>query len=178
LRIARKEADMDALLGSRWHWRATDWTAAAVAGFAAGAVLMVLDLIWSTIFNLDGPWRTSHMIAPIFVGSATPPASGYAFSAGVVAIALATHYVLGIVFGLVMAAVLSMMELDTRPVRAGVSGAIMGMVLYLVNFELVAVRVFPWLQDLRGADTMAAHVVFGSVAALLYWRLKRTTPES
>lgn len=168
---------MDVLLGHSRHWRATDWAAAAVAGFAAGAVLMVLDLIWSAIFNLDGPWRTSHMIAPIFVGSAVPPASGFGFSTGVVAIALATHYVLGIVFGLIMATILTVLDLDTNPVRAGVSGAIMGMVLYLINFELIAVRVFPWLQDLRGADTMAAHVVFGSVAALLYWRLKRTGRE-
>jgi hypothetical protein len=169
---------MDTLLGrSSGHWRATDWTAAAVAGFAAGAVLMVLDLIWSAIFNLDGPWRTSHMIAPIFVGSANPPASGYGFSAGVIAIALATHYALGILFGLVMAAVLTLLDLDATPTRAGVAGAIAGMVLYLFNFELVGVRIFPWLYDMRGADTLAAHVVFGSVAALLYWRLKRTATE-
>ena len=33
---------------------------------------------------------------------------------------------------------------------------------------------FPWLADLRGGDTLAAHALFGVVAALLYWRLKRT----
>lgn len=169
---------MDALLGLRSrHWRAVDWGAAAVAGFAAGAVLMVLDLIWSAFFNLDGPWRTSHMIAPIFAGPASPPASGYGFSIGVVAIALAVHYAMGIIFGLVLAAVLAQLELDATATRAGVTGAIMGMVLYLFNFELVLVRIFPWLYDMRGADTMAAHVVFGSVAALLYWRLKRTARE-
>jgi hypothetical protein len=166
---------MDALVGSRsWHWRAVDWSAAAVSGFAAGAVLMVLDLIWSAFFNLDGPWRTSHMIAPMFVGSASPPASGWGFSLGVIAISLTVHYVLGVVFGLVMAAVLAQLELDTNPYRAGVSGAIMGLVLYLINFELIGVQIFPWLNDLRGADTMAAHAVFGAVAGLLYWKLKRT----
>jgi hypothetical protein len=169
---------MDASLGMRSrHLRATDWAAAAVAGFAAGAVLMVLDLIWSAIFNLDGPWRTSHMIAPIFVGPASPPVSGWHFSVGVIAIALAVHYALGIVFGLVMAAILTQLELDGTPTRAGVSGAIMGLVLYLINFELVAVRFFPWLNDLRGADTMAAHAVFGTVAGLLYWKLKRTVAK-
>jgi len=176
---AQREAVMDTLVGLRSrHWRATDWSAGAVAGFAAGAILMVLDLIWSAAFNLDGPWRTSHMIAPIFFGPASPPASGYGFSLGVVAIALVTHYALGILWGLVTAAVLSQLELDTNATRAGVSGAIMGMVLYLFNFELVFVKIFPWLYDLRGADTMAAHVVFGSAAALLYWRLKRTGSET
>ena len=80
---------MDTLLGLRqWKWHATDWTAAAVSGFAAGAVLMVLDLVWSALFNPDGPWRTSHMIAPIFLG-ASSASQGYPFSVLVVAIALA-----------------------------------------------------------------------------------------
>lgn len=166
---------MDALLGLRSrHWHAVDWTVAAIAGFAAGAVLMVLDLIWSAFFNLDGPWRTSHMIAPIFFGSSAARPATYAFSVGVVTVALAVHYVLGIVFGIVMAWVLAQLDLDNTATRAGVGGGILGMVLYLVNFELLWVNVFPWLHDLRGADTMAAHVVFGAVAGLLYWKLKRT----
>ena len=38
---------MDMLLGLHaWKRRETDWIAAAVAGFAAGAVLKVLDLVW------------------------------------------------------------------------------------------------------------------------------------
>ena len=168
---------MDTLLGSRsWKWRATDWTAAAVSGFAAGAVLMVLDLFWSAFFTPEGPWRTSHMIAPIFTGADSLPTTGYRFSIGVVAIALATHYALGIVFGLAMATLLVQFRLDSSPGMALVAGATLGAALYLINFELL-VGFFPWLVSLRGADTLAAHVVFGVVAALLYCRLKRTAPE-
>lgn len=168
---------MDTLLASHgWKWRATDWTAAAVSGFAAGAVLMVLDLLWSAVFNPDGPWRTSHMIAPIFTGGGAPGTSGYGFSIGVVAIALATHYALGIVFGLVMAALLVQFRLESSPGMALVAGATLGAALYLINFELLA-RFFPWLVALRGVETLAAHVVFGIVAALLYCRLKRTATE-
>lgn len=167
---------MDTLLDLRgWKWRATDWAAAAVSGFAAGAVLMVLDLLWSVFFNPDGPWRTSHMIAPIFTG-ADLPTTGYHFSLGVVAIALAIHYLLGIVFGLVMAVVLVQLRLDATPARTLVAGAVMGAVLYLINFS-VMVQLFPWLSALRGADTFAAHIVFGIVAAWLYRRLKRTPTE-
>jgi hypothetical protein len=172
-----REVTMDALLGLRSsQWRATDWAAAAVSGFAAGAVLMVLDLVWSGIFNAHGPWRTSHMIAPLFIGTGTLKATGYAFSVGVVSIALATHYALGVVFGMVMAAIMVRLHLDETPGRAAAAGAIMGMALYLFNFEGLT-RFFPWLAELRGGDTLAAHVVFGVVAALLYWRLKRTTAE-
>jgi hypothetical protein len=165
---------MDTHLGSQQRqWHAPDWTAAAVAGFAAGAVLMVLDLIWSSIFAVDGPWRTSHMIAPIIIGQERLSTSGYGFSIGVVALALATHYVLGIVFGLLMAAGMAQFNLAATPGRALVTGAAFGLVLYLINFHVVA-RFFPWLIDLRGWETQAAHVAFGVVAALLYWRLKRT----
>jgi hypothetical protein len=168
---------MDTLLGSRtWHWRAPDWTAAAVSGFAAGAVLMVLDLVWSSMFNAHGPWRTSHMIAPIFIGTDSLKSTGYGFSVGVVSIALATHYALGILFGLVMAAVMVQFKLDATWLRALASGAIMGMALYLINFDLL-LGFFPWLAELQGGDTLLAHVVFGCVAAFLYWRLKRTAAE-
>lgn len=170
---------MDAFLGlRRWHWRAVDWVAAAVSGLAAGAVLMVLDLIWSAIFNPDGPWRTSHMISPIFSGATDSlQAADFRFSVSVVFIALLTHYVLGIVFGLVLAAILAQLRLDTEPLQALVTGAFLGLLLYLLNFEVLT-AFFPWLAGLRGTATLAAHLVFGCVAAVLYWRLKRTATES
>lgn len=170
---------MDALLGMRSaHWRSTDWTAAAVSGLAAGAILMVLDLIWSALFHPEGPWRISHMIAPIFTRTAPPADASYVFSVGVVAIALTTHYVLGVVFGVLMAVVMTQLRLDTRPDFAVATGAILGMVLYIINFEVLAAMFFPWLVALRGWETLAAHGVFGIVAALLYWKFNRNATES
>jgi hypothetical protein len=175
--LLAREVTMDALLGMRgWHWRPTDWTAGAVAGLAAGALLMVLDLVWSGIFNTGGPWRISHMIAPLFTGNGPPAASGYGFHPGVVSISLAVHYGLGIVFGLVLAAVMSQLRLDTTPASALATGAIAGIVLYLVNFDILA-GFLPWLATLRGGDTLAAQVVFGIVTAMLYFRLRRTPTE-
>jgi hypothetical protein len=169
---------MDTLLGLRtWHWRATDWTAAAVAGLAAGAVLMVLDLLWSSFFNAHGPWRISHMIAPIFVGTAVPGAGDYAFNTTVVGIGLALHYLLGIVFGLAIAAVIEQLRLGAAPGQSAGAGAFLGAVLYLINFDVLPSFFFPWLAALRGGETLAAHMVFGIVAALLYRRLKRTAAE-
>ena len=169
---------MDTLLGLRtWHWRATDWTAAAVSGFAAGAVLMVLDLVWSTLFSAEGTWRTSHMIAPLFIGNDALKSSGFGFSVTVVSVALAIHYAIGVLFGLVMGGIMVQLHLDESLTSALGSGAIMGMVLYLVNFEGLAL-LLPWLAEMRGGETMAAHVVFGIVTATLYWRLKRTPREA
>jgi len=165
---------MDALLGLRsWKSRATDWTAAAVAGFAAGALLMVLDLIWSAIFNPGGPWRTAHMIAPVFIGVDALRTTGYGFNAGVVAVALAVHYVMGSLFGLVAGWILAQLDLDDTPVHAASAGAALGILLYLFNFHFVVVAFLPWLAELVGGPTLTAHVVFGAVTGLLYWRLNR-----
>jgi hypothetical protein len=150
--------------------RAPNWPVAAVSGFAAGAVLMVLDIIWSSIVETGGPWRTSHMIAPIFMGPDPLQSSGFHFNFGVVAISLAVHYVLGIAFGLVLAAIMAPLNLDASMPRAVVTGAAFGLILYLINF-FGMVRWFPWLADLRGWATIAAHLVFGVAAALLYWKL-------
>jgi len=169
---------METRLGSlQWTRRAPDWLVAAVSGFAAGAVLMVLDLLWSSIGVGDGPWRTSHMIASIFTGPESLQSSDYRFSVGVVAIALATHYALGIVFGLVMAAIMAPLNLDATTGRALLTGAVFGGALYLINVDIVVRFLFPWLAALRGWDTLAAHLVFGIVAALLYQKLPRTATE-
>lgn len=157
--------------------RAPDWAVAAVSGFAAGAVLMVLDMLWSSIVAGGGPWRTSNMIAPIFVGPESLQSSHYGFSISVVAIALATHYALGIVFGLVLAAIMTPLNLDATAGRALLTGAVFAVALYLINFYGAA-SLFPWLAELRGWATLAAHLVFGIVAGLLYWKLERTATES
>jgi hypothetical protein len=153
-----------------WERRAPNWLVAAVSGFAAGAVLMVLDVIWSSMVGEGGPWQTSHMIAPIFIAPDNAHPSTYPFSVGVVSIALAVHYALGVAFGLVLAAIMAPLNLDASMPRAVATGAVFGLVLYLINF-FGMVRWFPWLADLRGWATFAAHLVFGIVAALLYWKL-------
>src|SRR5882672_1150764 len=142
--------------------RAPNWPVAAVSGFAAGAVLMVLDLLWSSVAEGGGPWRTSHMIAPIFTGPDVAQPSNFSFSFGIVSIALAVHYVLGIAFGLVLAAIMVPLRLDSSAPKALLTGAVFGLVLYLINFHGMA-RAFPWLAELRGWPTIAAHLVFGVV---------------
>jgi hypothetical protein len=168
---------MELPLGSlHWERRAPNWVVAAVSGFAAGAVLMVLDLAWSTITDTAGLWRTSHMIAPIFLGADAVRSTEFNFRPEVVTIALIVHYAVGIVFGLILAAVMAPLHLDATVRRAVVTGAVFGLILYVVNF-FGMVRFFPWLVDLRGWATIAAHVVFGIVAALLYWKFEGSASD-
>jgi hypothetical protein len=150
-------------------FRTPDWVTAAVAGFVAGAVMMVLELLWAIDLMDTAPWQVSHMVAAVVLGPDVLQSSG--FSAGIAAAALIVHYVLGIVFGMILAAILAAWHLDARPGAALLTGAVFGFLLYLFNFYGMT-YVFPWFAELRNGLTMLAHIIFGMVAAAMYWYLE------
>lgn len=146
-----------------------DWPAALIAGFLAGALLMVLEFLWAVTGGHD-PWVIAHKVAGITLGHSVATTSD--FSASVIAIALATHYVLGMLFACILAAVLSTFRLDESPGMAFGMGAAFGIVLYLFNFYVMA-KAFPWFVDLRTLETFIGHVIFGMLAGFAYWRMQR-----
>jgi len=154
----------------RWEARKPDWAAAAASGFVAGAILMVLELIWTT--NLIGatPWTMPHMIAAIVMGPQV--LEPYDFNLTVIAVALVTHYLLGAVFGLILGAIIAPFHFDSSPGMSLVVGAIFGLLLYLFNFYGM-VTLFPWFAAIRGWPAVIAHLIFGISIAILYWKLER-----
>jgi hypothetical protein len=158
-----------------WRRHAPDWTAAAVAGFAAGAVLMVTELAWVAMFGAEGPWRSSHLVAAIALGAQTAFTSE--FDLWVVSVALVTHYVLGVVFALVLAAAVAVLHREDSVASIEALGVGFGALLYLVNFHGMTAWM-PWFIEMRGWATFLAHLLFGLVAALLYWRLRRPGPAA
>lgn len=162
---------------SRWSLRETDWRAGAVAGFVAGAVLMVLELLWTAMTNDVGPWRNSQLVAAIVLGQGVARVSGHLFSVEVIAVALATHYALGVVFGMVLGAIATALRLRADLTRMLVLGALFGVALYLFNFYALS-RSFPWFEELRGVPTLIGQIVFGITAALLYRRFARAPGQA
>lgn len=154
----------------RWVQRSPDWTVAAVAGFAAGTVLMVLELLWSTIIMGSSPWETSHMVAAIVMGQDALQSTD--FNLMIVAVALFTHYVLGIAFALILSAMLVSFRFDSSIGMVLLSGAVFGVVMYLFNFYGM-VRFFSWFAEMRGWATVVAHVIFGMLVAAMYWKLEQ-----
>lgn len=150
--------------------RRPDWVAAAAAGFVAGAILMVLELFWSSVAQDSNPWSTSHKIAAIALGADALRSA--AFSVGIVGVALIIHYVLGMAFALVLAAVITPLHLEGSMGMTVAAGAVFGVVLYVVNFHVLTIA-FPWFADMRSWATVYAHLIFGMVAAALYMRLER-----
>lgn len=161
---------MDLHLHSYPRLRQPDWAAAASAGFAAGAVVMVLELFWAILAHSASPWAVSHLVAAIVMGPATLQSNE--FSVAVVAVALLAHYALGVVFGLLLALTIAALSLDSSVGLLSVAGVVFGAALYLLDFHGMT-RFFPWFIALRGTETLCIQLIFGVTAALLYWKLKR-----
>lgn len=161
---------MELMHTHRWERPVPDWKVAVVSGFVAGAVLMVLELLWSTLVNDGNPWQTAHMVAAIVMGQDVLQPTD--FSLPVVLVALITHYVLGIAFGLILAGIIVPYHFDSDMPTVLMTGAVFGLVLYVVNFYGMA-RIFEWFIAMRGPETCAAHVIFGMVAAATYLKLEK-----
>lgn len=157
-----------------WEHRLPDWPAAAVSGFVAGAVLMVLELLWTTNVIGSSSWSTSHMIAAIVMGRDVLQSIDFNFT--VVTVALVTHYVLGIVFGMILSAIIAPFHFDSSVGMVLLIGTVFGLGLYLFNFYGM-VRLFPWFADMRGWATLVAHLIFGITTAGMYWQLERRDPD-
>ncbi|MGO4762652.1 hypothetical protein AB4120_08925 [Cupriavidus sp. 2KB_3] len=149
--------------------RLPDWTAAAVSGLAAGALLIVLEMFWSTMVSGVHPWGTTRMIAAIVMGQDVLQTS--LFSVGTVAVAVIIHFVLGAILGMVLCALIAPFQLDSSVGMSMLTGAVFGLVVYLFNFYVMT-RAFPWFVDARGWHTLIGHLVFGMAIALCYWKLE------
>jgi hypothetical protein len=150
--------------------RTPDLVAAAASGFVAGAILMVLELFWASIVQDRNPWVISHKITAIVMGSDVLRSGE--FSVGVVGVALIIHYVLGIAFGLVLAAIIAPFHFDSSIGMSLAVGAVFGLILYLINF-FVLTSIFPWFADMRGWPTLFANLIFGMALAVIYMKLER-----
>lgn len=158
------------LQSHHWQARLPDWAAAAVAGFGAGGVLMLFELAWAAFITGDDPWLTSRMIAAMAMSAEVLQTTGY--SLGVVVVALLVHYALGVVFGVLLAAIMAPFNLDSSSAMALTAGAAFGLLLYVLNFYGMT-GIYTWFVELRSWPTAIAHVIFGMAAAFIYLKLER-----
>jgi len=158
----------------QWRRRLPDWPAAVGSGLVAGAVLMVLELLWSATVSTSvgggSPWRTSHQIAAIVMGPEALQSS--AFSLGVVTVALLTHYLLGVVFAIILAFIIDGFHYESSPGMLQLFGVVFGAALYVLNFHGMS-NFFPWIAEMRGWATFIGHLLIGMTVALTYPALER-----
>lgn len=146
------------------------WSAAVWAGVIAGVVFLVLEMVMVPMFLDGSPWGPPRMIAAMAMGEDVLPPPG-TFALVPVMVAMMIHFVLSIVFALVLAATISRMGSGT----ALLIGTGFGLALYVVNFYGMT-AVFPWFSNARNWVSIFAHAVFGLVAATAYVSLAARPP--
>ncbi|MEN7529703.1 MULTISPECIES: hypothetical protein [unclassified Cupriavidus] len=149
--------------------RLPDWSAAAVSGVVAGALLLLMELFWSTMMSDGHPWGMTRIIAAIVMGQDVLQTS--MFSIGTTAAALIIHFALGAVLGMILAMIIAPFQLDSSLGMSLLVGAVFGVVVYLFNFYVMTAA-FPWFVQLRGWHTVASHIIFGMAIGFCYWKLE------
>lgn len=147
-----------------------DWKAGVWSGLIAGAVFMMLEMLMVAFIQGESPWGPPRMIAAMILGEGVlpPPAT---FDIGIMMAAMMVHFILAIVYGLIVGWLLHWTK------RLGIAlliGAVFGFGIYLVNFYLIAPAAFPWFAMARNWISVFNHTLFGIVTAGAYIGLRHT----
>lgn len=142
-----------------------DASAAILAALAAGSVVLLAWLACSITIYDESPWKLPRMMAAMVVGpAALEPQED--LDIALVATGFALHFVLALAFGTLVALVVA----GLREGAVAWAGAALGAALYALDLHGMT-AFFPWFAPLRTPDTLAAHVLFGIVAATAYRHL-------
>jgi hypothetical protein len=145
------------------------WTRVGVAaGLAAGAVYLVLQVLNASLYmEGTGSEPLQRIGAMLLGGDEAPPPGDWGSRA--IGVALLIHLSLSIGYGSLIDALVGCLS---GGVAAAVAGAVVGVLIYIVNYWIIAPSAFPWFEDSRNVLTMANHIVFGVVAALVCTHLR------
>lgn len=139
------------------------------SGLIAGVVFMMLEMIMVWAFLGNSPWGPPRMIAAIVMGRGVlpPPAT---FSISIMMMAMAIHFMLSWVYALIYGWAFGGLKLG----MAIVIGAVMGLVIYLVNFYGFT-AIWPWFANARTWVSLFSHIMFGIVLAWSYQTIANKT---
>jgi len=141
-----------------------NFSAAAKAGFIAGIVFMVLEMLLVATVGGESPWGPPRMIAAIGMGDGVlpPPAT---FDLTIMLVAMVIHLLLSILLGILFAIIADMARLSLT--ASAIAGLVFGLVVYAFGFYVMT-AVFPWFAMARGAISIFAHAIFGLVLGYAY----------
>jgi hypothetical protein len=139
-----------------------NWSAATRAGIIGAAVYLPLQMILVPLFVGGSPWGPPRMIAAIVLGrDVLPPPQTFDF--GVLITALVVHFLLAILYALILASLVHRLLI----ISALLTGAVFGLGLYVLNFYLFT-NVFEWFVMQRTWVTVFIHLVFGVLTTWSY----------
>lgn len=154
-------------------------SAGAVAGLAAGIVFIIFEMV---IAGLTGPspFGPLRLISAIVLGQGALPPQPAVGAAAAIIVGLIVHFILSVVFGAIFEAILGAVASRVRALgesRNALIGAAAagGLLLWIVNFFIIAPVAFPWFTMANQVVQFFAHTVFygAPLGLLLAGRLTR-----
>ncbi len=126
---------------------ATRWALrGAVMGIAAGGFFLIFEMIVAGLMG-QSAYDPLRMIAAVILGDGALPVQPAVGLTIVVPVALATHYALSAIYGAVFGvAVVEIGALRRDRVALVGAAAAFGLLLWLVNFYVIAPIAFPWFS--------------------------------
>lgn len=144
--------------------RNVEWRAIPLAGLAGGTTYLVILLIFSSGVLGLSPAVVLRYFGSLLLGPDTLVQGG----AGLVAAGLAVHYVLSLVFALIISLVVHRWGM----IVGVILGGLMGLGLYGINvYTLTAI--FPWFFAINSILLLICHVVYGAVVGGVYEHFDR-----
>lgn len=138
----------------------------AVAGFLAGAIMVVLSPILSVLNGIT-IWEPPRLIASTFLGASALDSTGFAVGpvlTGLV-IHMITSVVLGFLFGVVINRVLHLTTDFGLPIYAGL---VYGMLIFFVAYFLILPPLNPQFANYSMGALIAQNIVFGICLGIFY----------
>jgi hypothetical protein len=137
----------------------------AIGGIIAGIVFAAFEMIAAALMmGWDAFFMPLRMIGGIALGPAALEPSYSLLAAGFAG--LIVHVILAAIYGAVFAAVFG----GLRSAAADIAlGAAFGLVLWVINFYVIAPLAYPWFLEANPVVQAIAHIVF--FGAVLGWYL-------
>lgn len=153
-------------------FRSIAWRSALAAGLIGGAAYLLMQVLWTPLRTGENLWTWMHMRGAIVLGTGALQARD-TFDLPILVVTLLVHFALALVYGAVLALVLS--RGDTGALRwklapTTAAGALFGLALYALNYHVFTLW-FPWFAELRHGVTIFNNMVFGAAAAFAYAQL-------
>lgn len=144
-----------------------DWKAAVIAGLIAGTIFLLVLLVAYPLVTGGTPWTVFRFMGAIILGeSVLPPPT--TFDAGVVVTAVLLHFILSVIYTLVLAFIVHRWGI----LITVIGGALFGLALYLINF-FTFTMFFPWFYPARAWPFSVVHILFGAIAGGVYELLEK-----
>ncbi|MBA3872992.1 MAG: hypothetical protein H0X30_27990 [Anaerolineae bacterium] len=130
-----------------------------ISGLVAGTLFLLADLVFAPIVTNVSAALTLRYFAALVLGSKVLTQTG----TSILITGIIVHYVLSLVFALVIALVVHRWGL----LVGIIGGAILGVAFYGINLYTVTL-LFPWFFAINSTVILLCHAIFGAVAGGVY----------